>query len=344
MQDLVINMQDLSSEKEISNPLVSVKNNVTYNQDWPKISIITPSFNQGIFIEDTIKSIVLQNYPNLEYLIFDGGSKDDTVSIIQKYEEYLYYWESMPDDGQAHAINKGFSKCTGDIVGWINSDDMLLPESLFTIAKHYQKNKNLILLGDVININFSNKTKKTIHQKNINFENMIAPFITPLQWHQPGVFVPRQVLDPNLMLDESLRYLFDQDWMIRLLRVLEVSYIKQPVAIFRLHSKSKTVGEKFNWLSEQKVIVNRYWDYIPEKKKKKTLSYLEFFDAANSLGVKNWNRKNGQIKLRKAFLINPKIFFSWNFLQFAIRSVLPYRFIDLGRRFLIKVNLFSPND
>ena len=89
---------------------------------WPKISIVTPSFNQGQYIEQTIRSVLLQNYPNLEYIIFDGGSTDETVSIIKKYEPWLTYWVSEPDRGQSHAINKGLKKCTGNYFNWINSD------------------------------------------------------------------------------------------------------------------------------------------------------------------------------------------------------------------------------
>jgi glycosyltransferase involved in cell wall biosynthesis len=89
----------------------------------PKISIVTPSFNQGMFLEKTILSVLEQGYPNLEYIIIDGGSSDNSVEIIKKYEKHLAYWESEPDQGQSHAINKGFERATGEIFGWLNSDD-----------------------------------------------------------------------------------------------------------------------------------------------------------------------------------------------------------------------------
>ena len=88
--------------------------------DWPRISIVTPSYNQGQYIEETIRSILLQGYPNLEYIIIDAGSTDQTVEIIKKYEMFLSYWVSESDNGQAHAINKGLSLCTGEIFNWIN--------------------------------------------------------------------------------------------------------------------------------------------------------------------------------------------------------------------------------
>lgn len=100
----------------------------------PKISLVTPSYNQGDFLEDTILSVLDQGYPNLEYIIIDGGSSDNSVEIIKKYEKYLHYWVSEQDDGQYHAINKGFSFATGDVFAWINSSDFYLPWTLKTVG------------------------------------------------------------------------------------------------------------------------------------------------------------------------------------------------------------------
>src|SRR5581483_9634111 len=100
----------------------------------PKITIVTPSFNQGQFLEAAIQSVLSQNYPNLEYIIIDGGSSDSSVSIIKKYESRLAYWSSEPDGGQYHAINKGFARATGEIMGWLNSDDLLFPWALRVVG------------------------------------------------------------------------------------------------------------------------------------------------------------------------------------------------------------------
>ena len=105
----------------------------------PRISIVTPSFNQGQFIEKTICSVLDQNYPNLEYVVIDGGSTDETVEIIKKYAKHLTYWVSEPDRGQSHAINKGLAHCTGDVFNFLNSDDYLEPGALFHVAEAWNE-------------------------------------------------------------------------------------------------------------------------------------------------------------------------------------------------------------
>ena len=104
---------------------------------WPRISIVTPNYNYGQFLEETIRSVLLQGYPDLEYIIIDGGSTDNSVEIIKKYEPWLAYWVSEPDRGQSHAINKGFERATGEIMAWINSDDLYSPCAFGAVAKHF---------------------------------------------------------------------------------------------------------------------------------------------------------------------------------------------------------------
>ena len=124
------------------------------NSEWPRISIVTPSYNQGQFIEETIRSVLLQGYPNLEYIIIDGGSTDNSVEIIRKYEPWLTYWVSQPDKGQTDAIQKGFNLSTGVVWNWLNSDDLLEPNALqqmyyysrsLTCVKPFQSARESIL-------------------------------------------------------------------------------------------------------------------------------------------------------------------------------------------------------
>ena len=115
---------------------------------WPKLSIVCPSFRQGGFIEETLRSVLLQNYPALEFIVIDGGSNDETVPILKKYAPWLAHWESEPDRGQSHALNKGFTRATGDLFGWINSDDYYQPGALAAIAAGYRPGRRELFFGN----------------------------------------------------------------------------------------------------------------------------------------------------------------------------------------------------
>ena len=116
-------------------------------QPWPRLSIVTPSYNQAEFVEATIRSVLLQGYPNLEYLVVDGGSTDGSVEIIERYAPWLSYWVSEPDRGQSHAINKGLARCTGEVFNWVNSDDLLAPGALAEVARLWSSTRAALLVG-----------------------------------------------------------------------------------------------------------------------------------------------------------------------------------------------------
>src|SRR5262245_40759296 len=115
---------------------------------WPRVTVVTPSFNQGAFIEETIRSVLLQDYPNLEYLVVDGGSTDSTLEVIKTYEPWIDYWVSERDRGQTHAINKGFSRATGEILAWLNSDDTYEPHAIRTVVRHMMATGAVVTYGN----------------------------------------------------------------------------------------------------------------------------------------------------------------------------------------------------
>jgi glycosyltransferase involved in cell wall biosynthesis len=211
----------------------------TENQkQWPKISIVTPSFNQGLFLEETIRSVLLQYYPNLEYIIIDGGSSDDSVDIIKKYEPWITYWVSEKDNGQAHAINKGLNRCSGEIFNWINSDDFLSDGALRAVAENI--NTFDALAGAVINFNEAEKI--LIDSNNLSAKKMIKGDSSVI-YQQPGTWLRIDNLRKVGALDEVFHFSFDWLLMIRYLnKYPRVKYISDVLVNFRIHNKSKTVN------------------------------------------------------------------------------------------------------
>jgi glycosyltransferase involved in cell wall biosynthesis len=210
----------------------------------PKISIITPSYNQGQFIEETITSILSQDYPNLQYLIIDGGSKDNTVEIIKKYSNRLDYWVSEKDRGQSHAINKGIERSNGEIVNWINSDDALMPGALWTVARAWMENPGAIVSGATELFNESG-VFEVATASGQTLENFIRFWeAKDFSWTQQGTFLPLKGLREIGGVREDLRYCMDYYMMVQLLvRKLSVVYVAPSLSRFRYHAASKTTGD-----------------------------------------------------------------------------------------------------
>lgn len=211
------------------------------NHELPIISLITPSFNQGEYIEETIRSIVLQGYPRLEYIIVDGGSTDNTLSIIDKYSHLIDIIISEPDNGQSDAINKGWKLSTGQISTWINSDDYLAPGVLFEVAKLYI-NSPSIIVGDVVNF-YGNRNKgQRIFQSNISINNILKFWTSNSTWHQPGIFFPLETLKEVGYLNTKYHFAMDFDLLCKILPLTTISYSDIVFTYFRLHENSKGVG------------------------------------------------------------------------------------------------------
>lgn len=296
---------------------------------WPRISIVTPSFNQSGFIEETIRSVLLQGYPNLEYMIFDGGSKDGSVEVIEKYSPWLAHWTSEPDRGQAHAINKGFSRSTGSLLAWINSDDYYLPDVLRLFAKSHLSRPIAILMGDVENFADGTDEFWLTEQFNVSFKNIVHPENEPWSWHQPGLFVPKILNVEVGPLDETLRYTFDLDWLLRLLKTAEVYYLHRTVARFRVHNAAKTTADYPAWVKEgHQLLQKKYWPMFPGINRVKGESLYYFRMAQIYLGYQPkhamyWNRLATVRYLMAAFWQYPKVIFRSDFLKICRRLMLP---------------------
>jgi glycosyltransferase involved in cell wall biosynthesis len=183
---------------------------------WPKVSIVTPSLNQGRFIEETIRSVLLQGYPNLELIIVDGGSTDGTIDIIRKYESWITHWVSEPDTGQSDAINKGWKRSSGDILAWINSDDTFCPETIWTVAEMFVQDSEIVLVsgaGNVVDMR-GEIVSPPSPPPDMNPYRMIRQCKgVPVQ---PSVFFKRRVLKDVGFLDTRLHFVMDWDFWIRI--------------------------------------------------------------------------------------------------------------------------------
>ncbi len=211
----------------------------------PRISIVTPSFNQAAFIEETMRSVLLQSYPNLEYIVVDGGSTDGSVEIIRQYEKWLTHWVSEPDRGQAHAINKGFARATGEIVAWINSDDYYLPDAFARVAEAFKKKPSVGWVFGLLVVSLD------MHARVIGYatrvERMLDDLVLPFQ---PTCFFARAVLDQVGWLDESLAYALDADLLVRVMANADWVSVPEALALFRLQAASKTSNAEAKFAGE----------------------------------------------------------------------------------------------
>lgn len=203
---------------------------------WPRISIVTPSYQQGAFLEATIRSVLLQGYPNLDYSVIDGGSTDESLAIIQKYAPYLSYWVSELDEGQAHAINKGLRRSTGDIMGWLNSDDILLAGALWHIARAFADPRVKVVTGWRKIYDAQGRFRRN------SFDGLTTT--TTLRYHctiaQETTYWRREVWERVGELDAGLRYTMDYDYWQRMLDA-GYDFTLLPVYLggFRQHPASK---------------------------------------------------------------------------------------------------------
>jgi glycosyltransferase involved in cell wall biosynthesis len=214
-----------------SNPL---SNDISDPGGLPKISIVTPSFNQGQFIEETIRSVLMQGYPHLEYIVVDGGSKDETVDILQKYDPWIDDWVSEPDDGQTHAINKGLRRATGDIHGWLNSDDFFVPGAMQRVAKAFQSSRCDVISGGRLLVD---------EESNVTGW-AIKPAFDPKKggntFPQDSTLWRSHVYEVIGYLDESYDFAMDFEFFLRLYKQFEILNTNDLIGAFRCYPENKT--------------------------------------------------------------------------------------------------------
>ncbi|MGB2925474.1 MAG: glycosyltransferase family 2 protein [Limnothrix sp.] len=292
---------------------------------FPKISIITPSYQQGQYIEETIQSVLSQNYPNLEYIIVDGGSTDETVSIIKKYADKIAYWVSEKDRGQTHAINKGIRQATGEIIAYLNSDDYYLPGTLLEVGSQFRDDPNIDLLHGKCRYVNEKGDKIGEHLGDIkSFDEIIDlwnVWWNKRQFVQPEVFWSRNIMKEVGLFNEELYYVMDYEYWSRIL-LAKGTVVKadQELTCFRLTDIQKSndsgkVADELRgvvkeWLWDSRIPISAYkrlqlqGDWI----------YDTIFTVAIQKSVEIAEPKSKRwIKIFKAILLNPKIFLSRSF-------------------------------
>jgi glycosyltransferase involved in cell wall biosynthesis len=219
----------------------------------PRFSVVTPSYNQGRFIEETILSVLAQKHAALEYLVLDGGSNDGTLEVLQKYHSDLSFWRSGKDRGQAAAINEGFQRSSGDILCWLNSDDLYLGHTLKTVADVFAGNVDepLVVYGGCEL--FDDRTQVSELRPAFPFDRAslaIADFLD-----QPSVFWTRKAWEIVGPLDESLHYGFDWEWFLRASKVCRFIATDKVLSRYRIHPGHKSgTGGKMRWLELLKIV------------------------------------------------------------------------------------------
>lgn len=255
-------MKNFASEEIetlVSKPVFDEK--VTLNKDssWPKISIVTPSYNQGQFIEEMILSVKNQDYPNFEHIIVDGGSTDNTLEILKKYEcSYNLRWVSEQDKGQADAVNKGFRMAKGEIIGWLNSDDVYFSVDVFSkVAFEFLKQPSIdAVYANRVVIDESNHLLKLQYSRKFDYIKLLKGYFA---LHQETVFLRRRVIE-KCELNTDLYIVLDSEFWLRIGKHYNLKYVNEFSGGFRVHTENKTVAENNiqRWNKEKQYLMNEY--------------------------------------------------------------------------------------
>jgi GT2 family glycosyltransferase len=228
-----------------------------------RVSIITPSFDQAAYLEQTLRSVLEQGYPELEYIVIDGGSRDGSAEIIARYAPRLHYWVSEPDRGQVDAINKGLAKATADIVGYLNSDDLYLPGTLQAVAECFRSRPDCRwLCGEGVEIGLTAGEGRPVPRE-IPRDAAQAAFFN-YRMVQPAVFWRRAIFEKYGPFDPKYSYCFDHEFYVRLLAAGErCEPLESVIAAFRLHPTSKTIAEAGSFEPEIRAIREQYLSRLP---------------------------------------------------------------------------------
>ena len=226
---------------------------------WPRISIVTPSYNQAEYLERTILSVLNQDYPNLEYIIIDGGSSDGSADIIRKYEPFLAYWISEPDNGQAAAINKGMRRATGQVLAWLNSDDVYCPGALAKAGLSFRQNPDVdLVFGDTF---FIDPGDGIIDELKFTRFSLKSYIYKAFGLHQPSSFWLKKAFDEMEQIDERYQFCMDTDFFLRMAKERKrFFHLNEYLAGFRITETQKSATISLVGLEERRKIIKELYD------------------------------------------------------------------------------------
>jgi len=288
--------------------------------DLPRITIITPSYNQGQYIEETIRSVLLQDYYNLEYIVIDGGSTDLTLQVLKKYDRYIT-WISEPDEGQTDAINKGLKRATGEIVAYLNSDDIYEPGTLNRIAEMFLRYETIAMIyGDVTHIDTNSRIIEHHKTGKVNLGKYLlaGEFYLP----QPSVFFRKNVIDSVGYFDKTLHLAMDYDYWLKILLKFKTCYVPETFSCARIYPNAKSSALDYRYFDEMLSIYTRIFANNPrlEPLRKNVFGYVYFSGALTFLRRRYFHKavKNFKIALKYdlRYLVHPYLY--WELVQFII--------------------------
>ena len=228
----------------------------------PTVTIVTPSYNQAAFLEETMRSVLEQDYEPIEYIVVDGGSTDGSIDLIRQYEDRLAWWVSEPDRGQAHAINKGLVRSTGDLMAYLNSDDTLVPGAIARFVNVLEPQPDLVAVyGDAVWLDESGRDIGYAPARSWAPVEMLTSGSARL--HQPSSMWRRQGWEAVGRFEESLHFTFDTLFFIRLAGLGPAEHLPEPLAGYRLHTESKTYTEPPPKLAEYVRLADEF--LVPER-------------------------------------------------------------------------------
>lgn len=292
---------------------------------YPKITVITANYNQGSFLETTIKSVLNQNYPNLEYIIIDGKSTDNSVDVIKKYASELTYWVSEKDNGQTHAINKGLAMATGEIITWLNADDYFFPNALEIAANEYKETNFDFFLGNSIFTDANGKVLDQQYKSTLINNSEFIPCDNRCRVHQPSSFFSKKIIEKTGLLDESLHFAMDVDFWMKVVAFNgKIVYKDIDLTYFRRHEDAKSALGNLPFIRET---LNSHFFTVELKK----INRSYYFTSKKSIYHAYYTNLTMEHFTKEILRNFPKMFLSYP--VFALRTLWNYTILKLKLKF-----------